>query len=91
MKLRYFRHPYLSVGRTLEIRHRFEKFLKDHGYTVAPVTVDFQDWKFNLLYFNAKKRNDKAEMARIVKAYLGYIPMILDYLIIFQKLSWIFH
>ncbi|MEO6333592.1 MAG: polysaccharide deacetylase family protein, partial [Pyrinomonadaceae bacterium] len=29
--LRYFRHPFLQTGRTLEVKAQFDKFLKDHG------------------------------------------------------------
>ncbi|HAU0316995.1 TPA: polysaccharide deacetylase family protein, partial [Legionella pneumophila] len=43
----YFRHPYLDTGKTLEIRSKFESFLKNEGYLVAPVTIDTDDWKFN--------------------------------------------
>ncbi|HFL2716199.1 TPA: polysaccharide deacetylase family protein, partial [Legionella pneumophila] len=43
----YFRHPYLDTGKTLEIRAKFESFLQNEGYLVAPVTIDTDDWKFN--------------------------------------------
>src|SRR5688572_10440601 len=38
--LRFFRHPFLHVGADLKTRRAFETFLANHGYTVAPVTID---------------------------------------------------
>ncbi|KAG0917277.1 hypothetical protein G6F32_016462 [Rhizopus arrhizus] len=34
------RHPYLRAGRTAEERVQMDAFFKQHGYRVAPVTVD---------------------------------------------------
>jgi peptidoglycan/xylan/chitin deacetylase (PgdA/CDA1 family) len=39
MKLRYFRHPFLDVGRDLETRRQVEQFLVQRGYRIAPVTL----------------------------------------------------
>lgn len=36
--LRYFRHPFLQTGRTLEIKAQFDVFLQKHGYKVAPIS-----------------------------------------------------
>jgi len=70
MKMRYFRHPYLSTGPTLEIKRAFETFLKERGYTIAPVTIENEDFKFNLAYAKAKNANDIQAMQRIGKEYL---------------------
>lgn len=43
----YFRHPYLDTGETREIRTQAEQFLTGHGYQIAPVTIDTDDWRFN--------------------------------------------
>lgn len=42
--LRYFRHPQLHAGRSLAYRRAVEQLLAERGYTVAPVTVDNQEW-----------------------------------------------
>ena len=47
---RYFRHPYLHTGRSLEIRHNLNAFLAANGYEVAPVTIDNSDWMFARAY-----------------------------------------
>lgn len=72
MKLRYFRHPYLDTGRDLQTRRQAEAFLVERGYRIAPITLDGWDWMFAGLYEDAKKRNDAALQAQIVKEYLAY-------------------
>lgn len=63
----YFRHPYLHTGTTLEQRSGFEKFLKEQGYIVAPVTIDTDDWKFNHQLINNANDKDK-----IIQKYLEH-------------------
>ncbi|MDQ1706835.1 MAG: hypothetical protein QOJ88_46 [Pyrinomonadaceae bacterium] len=83
-KLRYFRHPFLHTGRSLELRQEFESFLHRHGYTVAPVTIDNSEWIFARAYDNARDANDPAAMARIAEAYVPYIE---SYFAHFENLS----
>lgn len=84
MKLRYFRHPVLLTGPDLETKRAFEKFLKGRGYTIAPVTVDNQDFLFAQVYALAKRRGDAELMKRIADAYVPYMEMMFDF---FEKLS----
>lgn len=79
MKLRYFRHPYLDTGRDLLTRREAEAFLVERGYRIAPVTLDGWDWMFAGLYEDAKKRNDTALQAQIVKEYLAYHDAVFAY------------
>lgn len=72
MNLKYFRHPFLVTGRTLDDKNQFEKFLHKNGYTIAPVTMEFLDWKFNLIYVYAKEQNDSETLNRVVKEYLEF-------------------
>jgi peptidoglycan-N-acetylglucosamine deacetylase len=84
LKPRYFRHPFLVTGSTLPIQHAFERFLAESGYKVAPVTVDALDWVFNLLYVNAKNKNDTDKMSVIAKEYLNFTNIRINY---FENLS----
>jgi peptidoglycan/xylan/chitin deacetylase (PgdA/CDA1 family) len=79
MKLRYFRHPYLDTGRDLQTRRQAEAFLVERGYRIAPITLDGWDWMFAGLYEDAKKRNDTAMQAQIVKEYLAYHDAVFAY------------
>ncbi len=71
-RLRYFRHPFLRTGPSLDIRRAFEQFLAVQGYAVAPVTIENWDWMFALIYANAKTRNDSDTMKQVADAYLKF-------------------
>ncbi len=77
--LRYFRHPFLHVGLDLEKRRAFEAFLGKRGYTVAPVTVDDDDYVFAAVYAAALKRGDGPGARRVAAAYLGYMSTIFNF------------
>ena len=72
-RLRYFRHPFLHVGEELEKRRTFEAFLARHGYTVAPVTVDNDDFVYAAAYAGAVRAGDAAGAARVADDYLRYM------------------
>ncbi len=54
MKLRWFRHPYLDTGKTVEVRDQVDGFLAGRGYEIAPVTIDDSEWIYDLAYHNAR-------------------------------------
>jgi peptidoglycan/xylan/chitin deacetylase (PgdA/CDA1 family) len=75
-KLRYFRHPFLQVGLELEKRRAFEAFLGEHGYTVAPVTIDNDDYVYAAVYADALRRGDQAAAERIATDYVRYMETV---------------
>ena len=83
-KLKYFRHPFLHAGKDLETRKAFEKFLQERSYTLAPVTIDNQEWVFAEVYATAKDRGDRATAERIAGEYLKYMNTVFDF---FEKRS----
>lgn len=76
---RYFRHPQLHTGRTLAYRDSVNRFLAAHGYVVAPVTVDNQEWVYALGYVRARDRGDTALMRRVVEHYLRHLDSAFAY------------
>ncbi|HNC45940.1 MAG TPA: polysaccharide deacetylase family protein [Acidobacteriota bacterium] len=84
LPLRYFRHPYLRVGQSMETRTQIESFLKHRGYTIAPVTIENSDWMFNALYTPAKLAGNKQDMKSVSEAYLTYTETMFEY---YEKLS----
>lgn len=76
MKLRYFRHPVLHTGRDEQTRIALHEFLTHRGYTIAPVTIDNQDFVFADIYARAKRRGDTALMQRIVREYIQYMEQM---------------
>lgn len=72
-RLRYFRHPTLNTGPDAETKQAFERFLADHGYAVAPVTIDNDEYLYALAYDRARERADSALMARLGHDYIRYM------------------
>ncbi len=50
LPLRYYRPPFTQTGRTEADRETFERFLQTHGYTLAPFTVEHDDYLFACVY-----------------------------------------
>jgi peptidoglycan/xylan/chitin deacetylase (PgdA/CDA1 family) len=78
-KMRFFRHPFLQTGRTMEIKAGFDSFLKKHGYTIAPVTHDSADYIFARAYDIAFDSKDEKLMKQVGDAYVPYMEEKLDY------------
>jgi peptidoglycan/xylan/chitin deacetylase (PgdA/CDA1 family) len=76
---RYFRHPMLQNGRDRETKRDLTTFLSEHGYEVAPVTLDNSEWIFAKAYAVALKKGDKAEAAKVLAAYIPYMESKFDY------------
>lgn len=72
-RLRYFRHPYLNTGPDGETKAAFERFLDRRGYTVAPVTIDNDEYVYALAYDRAQSAGDDALAARIGRDYVRYM------------------
>ncbi len=79
MKLRYFRHPYLQTGLSLEIKEGLNAFLSEHEYTIAPVSIDNSDWAFSAAYDNAVLKRDRKLKKKIGEAYVPYLEAKTDY------------
>jgi peptidoglycan/xylan/chitin deacetylase (PgdA/CDA1 family) len=86
-KLNYYRHTQLRTGPTPEIRNELAEFLKEHGYTVAPVTLDNNEYIFAAIYARAKSKSDTTMMKTISSAYLKYMEEVVLH---FEKLSFDF-
>lgn len=72
-KLEYFRHPYLHTGMSLEKKKSLEDFLKEHNYTIAPVTIDNGEWIYARAYEIAYHKNDIELMKQIGTEYVAYM------------------
>lgn len=84
MNLRYFRHTQLRTGPTLEYKKGLEQFLASRGYTIAPVTIDNQEFIFAAVYSDAKERGDREAMRRIAESYIPYMKSSFDF---YERLS----
>ena len=78
--LRYFRHPFLHVGLELEKRRAFEAFLAGRGYTIAPVTIDNDEYIYAAGYADALRRGDTAVARRLGDDYLRYMESVFAFI-----------
>ncbi len=78
-RLRWFRHPYLHVGRSVDVQHRSTEFLDRHGYEVAPVTVDSGEWVYGRAYADAWNRADRALMRTLGEDYIRYMLAVVEF------------
>lgn len=77
--LRYFRHPFLFLGETPEKKAAMAEGIAARGYTVAPVTLDNNDWMFAAVYRKAEAAGDEALKTRIGEAYVAHMAKVLDF------------
>ena len=75
----YFRHPFLHTGPDVERREGLARFLAEHGYLVAPVTLDNSDWIFAAVYSDALRRKDTALALKVKRAYVPYMESVVAF------------
>lgn len=83
-ELTYFRYTQLRTGPTDEYREELASFLDERGYTVAPVTIDNDEYIYAYCYEKAKENGEQELMKKIGADYLAYMENTFEY---FEKLS----
>ena len=71
--IKYFRYPFLHRGATAEKYDRVKAYLVENAYTIVPVTIDNDDWRFNKEYTDALRARDTASAHTIGAEYLEHI------------------
>lgn len=66
----WLRFPFLAEGDTPEKHADARKFLADHGYKIAAVTMSFGDYMWNEPYARCVTKNDNAAIAQLESTYL---------------------
>ncbi len=74
----WFRYPYLHEGDTVEKRRAVRAYLKAHGYRIAQVTLDWEDYLWNTAYARCVTKNDVKAMAWLRSSYLSTASEFLD-------------
>ncbi len=65
-----FRYPYLHEGETLDQRNAVRDYLYQHGYSIAQVTLDVQDYLYNDTYVRCLAKNDTSAVQWLKQTYL---------------------
>ncbi len=86
---RWFRHPYLRAGRTPQDKAALVDFLGEHGYRVAPVTVDNGEWVWAFAYANVLDGQPAGPEREVTLQRLrrGYVPYMLNKVDYFERQS----
>ena len=74
----WLRYPYLREGDTVEKRRAVRAYLAAHGYRVAQVTLDWEDYLWNTAYARCSDKKDAASIARLRASYLEIASSYLD-------------
>jgi peptidoglycan-N-acetylglucosamine deacetylase len=75
---RWFRYPYLHEGDTVEKRRAVRAYLKAHGYRIAQVTLDWEDYLWNTAYARCAAKNDAKSIEWLRSSYLTTASAFLD-------------
>jgi len=68
---RWLRYPYLWEGDTLDKRHAIRSYLVAHGYRIAHVSMNFDDYMWNDPYARCSAQHNQAAIASLEKSYLA--------------------
>jgi len=74
----WLRYPYLHEGDTVEKRRAVRAYLKAHGYQIAQVTLDWEDYLWNTAYARCAAKNDKKSIEWLKTSYLSTASEFLD-------------
>src|SRR6202167_2072166 len=74
----WLRYPYLHEGDTVEKRRAIRAFLKAHGYRIAQVSLDWEDYLWNFAYARCAAKNDTKSIEWLRSSYLTTASEFLD-------------
>lgn len=74
----WLRYPYLHEGDTVEKRRAVRSYLQSHGYRIAQVTLDWEDYMWNTAYSRCVAKDDAKSIAWLRSSYLSTASEFLD-------------
>jgi peptidoglycan/xylan/chitin deacetylase (PgdA/CDA1 family) len=80
----WLRYPFLHEGDTVEKRRAVRAWLFAHGYKIAQVSMDFEDYLWNEPYARCRAKHDEASIAKLHDTFLSVADR---YYGIFRQLS----
>ena len=80
----WFRYPFLEEGNTVAKREAVREWLTSHGYRIAEVSMDFQDYLWNEPYARCEARHDTASIQQLHDTYLSTAD---EYIRVYRELA----
>jgi peptidoglycan-N-acetylglucosamine deacetylase len=80
----WLRYPFLHEGDTVEKRRAVRSWLAAHGYKIAEISMDFEDYLWNEPYARCMAMHDEASIAKLRDSYLAVAD---QYYGVFRELS----
>jgi peptidoglycan-N-acetylglucosamine deacetylase len=80
----WLRYPYLHEGDTVEKRRAVRAWAFAHGYQIAQVNMDFEDYLWNEPYARCMDQHDEASIQKLHDSYLAVAD---QYYLLFRQLS----
>jgi peptidoglycan/xylan/chitin deacetylase (PgdA/CDA1 family) len=74
----WLRYPYLHEGETVEKRRAVRAYLKAHGYKIAQVTLDWEDYLWNFAFAKCAAKDDQKSIEWLKSSYLSTASAFLD-------------
>jgi peptidoglycan-N-acetylglucosamine deacetylase len=75
---RWFRYPYLHEGESVKKRRAVRSLLREGGYRVAQVTLDYEDYLWNSAYARCVGKKDSTSITRLHSSYMTIASQYLD-------------
>ncbi len=69
-ELKWFRYPFLQEGESIAKRYAVRSYLARRQYRIAPVTIDFEDWKWNEPYLRCSRVQNQKTMRELDSSFL---------------------
>jgi peptidoglycan/xylan/chitin deacetylase (PgdA/CDA1 family) len=74
----WLRYPYLHEGDTVEKRRAVRTYLKARGYNIAQVSLDWEDYLWNIAYARCVAKYDTKAIAWLRSSYLNTASEFID-------------
>ena len=80
----WLRYPFLHEGDTVEKRRAVRAWLLAHGYKIAEVSMDFEDYLWNEPYARCTAKHDEPSIQKLHDSYLAVAD---QYYAVFRELA----
>ena len=74
----WLRYPFLREGDTVDKRRAVRTYISDHGYKVAQVTIDYEDYAWNTPYARCAAKHDARSIEWLISNYLSVASDYID-------------